>query len=212
MSCRWEGCLILTPLILVREGGLSKRGGEVGANVHTWKRNWNIRAHDSLVNGTFRRFSGIAKEERGGGTRRENAPSRRKSFRLDDTAASSNGRKRGDDIVRCFQEISSHLVVKGNRRGCLVRALYAATVSLRIYSAMQLDNFLVLPRATSRFWLFFWSSDDDLMKIEEQKGPKVDFLIDDDWWLQPRYTRMIGERISLRLLVSTVSITTNLEV
>jgi len=52
-----------------------------------------------------------------GGTWRENTPSRRKSFRLDDTAASSNGRKRGDDIVRYFQEISLCLVMKGNRDG-----------------------------------------------------------------------------------------------
>lgn len=46
-------------------------------------RKWNVR-----------RFSGLRREERvaGGGTRKENASSRRKSFRLDDTVASSNGR------------------------------------------------------------------------------------------------------------------------
>lgn len=45
--------------------------------------------------------------------REENASSGKKSFRLDDTAASSNNRKRGDDIVHCFQEISPYLMAKG---------------------------------------------------------------------------------------------------
>lgn len=71
-------------------------------------RKWNVRRFSGLRRG---RTGG---ERRGGGRGSENAPSRRKSFRLDDTAASSNGRKRGDDIVRCFQEISLYSVVKGD--------------------------------------------------------------------------------------------------
>lgn len=114
----------------------------------------------------------IAKEEReaSGGMRRENAPSRRKSFRLDDTAASSNGRKRGDDIVRCFQEISLHLVVKGNKEGVPYVRCTLRRFLLRICSAMyRATSWFCLTRRPD-FW-HFWSSDDDLTKIEEQKGP-----------------------------------------
>lgn len=61
----------------------------------------------------IRRFSRLRKEDRKVWVGRgENAPSRRKSFRLDDKTASSNSRKRGDDIVHCFQEIFLCSVVK----------------------------------------------------------------------------------------------------
>lgn len=81
------------------------------------------------VNGTFADFPDY---ERGDGGdngdrgRGENAPSRRKSFRLDDKAASSNSRKRGDDIVHHFQATSLCSMAKdknASKRG----VLYAAT-------------------------------------------------------------------------------------
>lgn len=59
------------------------------------------------------RFSGLRKRGERRVVREENASSGKKSFRLDDTAASSNNRKRGDDIVHCFQEISPYLMAKG---------------------------------------------------------------------------------------------------
>lgn len=88
-------------------------------------RKWNVR-----------RFSGLRRKNERRAAKRKRAPSRGKSFRLDDTAASSNGRKRGDGIVHCFQEISLYLVVKGNEDG----APYVATLRrflLRIYSAIN---------------------------------------------------------------------------
>jgi len=108
----------------------------------------------------------IAKEEweASGGTRRENALSRRKSFRLEDTAASSNGRKQGD-IIRCFQEVSLYLVKA-------ISYMHAAMLSIANLFGGTLGNFLLLPHAMFRFWLF-WFSDGGLTKIEGQKGPDV---------------------------------------
>lgn len=90
----------------------------------------------------------------------ENTPSRRKSFRPSDTAASSNGRKRVDDIVRCFQKISQYLVKgKATTKRVFRTCMYQSDAFLsRIYAAngMIRENFSIARRdvSASLFWPF----------------------------------------------------------
>jgi len=147
----------------------------------------------------------IAKEEweASGGTRRENALSRRKSFRLDVTAASSNGRKQGDIIL-----FPRDIPVLGE--GYLVHARCNASYCefIRRYTGQLLAS-------ASRdvpilaFLVFRWRSDED-RRTERARRELISLSTTIDVY-GPRYVWMIGERISFRLLVSTVN-TTSLEV